>query len=158
MFMHPRFTGLSSLTHLQYSPMHKLTSTEQQALRARAHALDPVVAISEKGLSASVLKEIDLSLKAHELIKIRVFGEEREERAAIMETICTELGALPIQHIGKILVVYRENPKPAKTPAKPVKNAASKGLKKSTTARKRSTTSSKTTAPRGKLSSSRNKT
>ncbi|MES2354920.1 MAG: YhbY family RNA-binding protein [Pseudomonadota bacterium] len=130
--------------------MHKLTSIEQQALRARAHALDPVVAISEKGLSPSVLKEIDRSLKAHELVKIRVFGEDRAERAAIMETICTQLEALPIQHIGKVLVVYRENPKSAKTPATPLKTATSKGLKKPATARKRATTGPKTTTPRGK--------
>ena len=95
----------------------KLSPMEQQALRARAHVLNPVVIISEKGLSEAVLVEIDRSLKAHELIKIRVFGDDREQRSAAMETICTSLDALPVQQIGKVLVIYRKNPEAIKKPA-----------------------------------------
>jgi putative YhbY family RNA-binding protein len=91
--------------------MLQLSSAGRRELRARAHALNPVVAIAENGLSEAVLKEIDASLTAHELIKIRVFGDSREDRIAYLERICDELGAAAVQHIGKLLVVYR--PKPA---------------------------------------------
>jgi hypothetical protein len=53
------------------------------------------------------MKEIDAGLNVHGLIKVRVFGDDREARVAMYETICAELGAAPIQHIGKLLVVYR---------------------------------------------------
>jgi len=90
--------------------MQQLTSAQVRDLRAQAHGLNPVVSISEQGLSDSVLKEIDNSLKAHELIKIRVYGDSREARLMYLEQICAELSASPVQHIGKLLVVYRENP------------------------------------------------
>lgn len=90
--------------------MRELTSAERRELRAQAHALNPVVSIAENGLTESVLKEIENCLKAHELIKIRVYGDSREDRIAYYAQICTELGAAPVQHIGKLLVVYRHNP------------------------------------------------
>ena len=103
---------------MQNSNGKELSSVDQQALRARAHGLNPVVMISEKGLSDNLLKEIDRSLTAHELIKIRVFGDDKAQRAEIMMAICDSLGTIPIQHIGKILVVYRKNPdRPAKPAA-----------------------------------------
>ncbi len=69
--------------------------------------------IGNNGLSESVLKEIDVSLKAHELIKIKVFGDEREQRLQMLEEICEKTGATAVHHIGKQLVIYRqaENPK-----------------------------------------------
>lgn len=84
-------------------------------MRARAHNLDPVVSIAENGLTDAVLKEIEVSLNAHELIKIRVYGDSRENRLAYLEQICTTLGAAAVQHIGKLLVVYR--PAPTRTVA-----------------------------------------
>lgn len=99
--------------------MQKLSPAEQQALRARAHGLNPVVMVSENGLSNAVIKEIDRSLKAHELIKIRVFGEDRDERAALLGQICAKLEAAPVQLIGKILVVYRKNPEQIKQAGAP---------------------------------------
>ncbi|MBS0307516.1 MAG: YhbY family RNA-binding protein [Proteobacteria bacterium] len=87
--------------------MLKLTPAERSNLRDEAHALNPVVIIGDAGLTAAVLKEIDASLKAHGLIKVRVFGDEREERIGIYDAICAELHAAPIQHIGKLLVIYR---------------------------------------------------
>ncbi|MDR2189321.1 MAG: ribosome assembly RNA-binding protein YhbY [Azonexus sp.] len=94
--------------------MQQLTSAQIRELRAKAHALNPVVSIAENGLSEAVLKEIDRCLKAHELIKIRVYGDSRADRAAYLEQICRQLAAAPVQHIGKLLVAYRENPeKPA---------------------------------------------
>jgi putative YhbY family RNA-binding protein len=87
--------------------MLQITSTERRDLRARAHALNPVVSIAENGLTEGVLKEIDLNLNVHELIKIRVYGDSREEREAFLAKICQELGAAPVQHIGKLLIIWR---------------------------------------------------
>ncbi|GAB3544224.1 YhbY family RNA-binding protein [Noviherbaspirillum agri] len=94
--------------------MLKLTPAERSALRADAHALNPVVIVGEAGLTPSVMKEIDASLNAHGLIKIRVFGDDREARIAMYESICSELGAAPVQHIGKLLVIYRHRKETAK--------------------------------------------
>ena len=93
--------------------MAGLSSAQRRALKARAHALDPVVRIGEAGLSPTVLAEIDRGLKSHELIKVRVNGADRPGREAILEEICGQTGAQPVQHIGKILVVFRENPEPS---------------------------------------------
>lgn len=90
--------------------MLQLSSVECRELRARAHNLNPVVSIAENGLTDSVLKEIDTCLKAHQLIKIRVYGDSRDDRIAYYEQICAQLEAAPVQHIGKLLVVYRPNP------------------------------------------------
>ena len=90
--------------------MLQLSSLVRRELRARAHALNPVVSIAENGLTEAVLKEIDVNLNAHELIKIRVYGDSREDRIAYFEKICSELGAAPVQHIGKLLVVFRPAP------------------------------------------------
>jgi putative YhbY family RNA-binding protein len=105
--------------------MLKLTPAERSALRSEAHALNPVVIIGEAGLTPSVLKEIDSSLNAHGLIKVRVFGDDRDERIGIYETICEELGAAPIQHIGKLLVLYR----PKKDTEKERSGKSGKGLR-----------------------------
>ncbi|HTP95682.1 MAG TPA: YhbY family RNA-binding protein, partial [Burkholderiales bacterium] len=80
---------------------------------ARAHALRPVVMVGEAGLTPALLREIDASLKAHELIKIRVAGDDRRLRESTLESICVALGAAPVQHIGKMLVVFRERPEAA---------------------------------------------
>lgn len=90
--------------------MLNLSTDERRALRARAHALNPIVSISQNGLSESVLKEIGTCLTSHELIKIRVYNDDREQREQFMATICAELGAAPVQHIGKLLVVWRPSP------------------------------------------------
>ena len=95
--------------------MLQLSSAQRRELRAQAHNLNPVVSIAENGLTEAVLKEIEINLQAHELIKIRVYGDSRDNRLAYLEKICTELGAAAVQHIGKLLVVYR--PAPADTAA-----------------------------------------
>src|SRR6266513_1093102 len=93
--------------------MPGLSPTRRRELKARAHALDPVVLIGGTGLSPAVLAEIDRGLKSHELIKVRVNGSDRSGREAILEEICIRTGAQPGQHIGKILVLFRENPEPS---------------------------------------------
>lgn len=83
---------------------------QRRALKARAHHLEPVVIIGDAGLTPAVLREIDLHLKSHELIKIRVAGEDRDARAAMIVTISEALDASLVQHIGKILVMFRPKP------------------------------------------------
>ena len=88
-------------------PAIQLTIAERKAHRAEAHHLDPVVMIGNDGLTPAVKKEADAALKAHGLIKIRVQGDDREAREAAYNQLCDELGAAPIQHIGKLLVLWR---------------------------------------------------
>jgi len=87
--------------------MIKLTPAERSALRAEAHGLNPVVMIGEAGLTESVMKEVAASLDAHGLIKVRVFGDDREARVAMYDQIANDLDAGQVQHIGKLLVLYR---------------------------------------------------
>ena len=101
-------------------PMKLLNSAGHRSLRARAHALSPVVIVSGAGLSDSVMGEIERCLKTHELIKIRVLGDDRLQREDLLAQICERAGASPIQHIGKILVVYRERPEPPAPKRAPV--------------------------------------
>ena len=90
--------------------MVELSPARRRELKARAHALDPVVLVGGSGLSVRVLAEIDRSLKIHELIKVRVNGADRSTREAILDEICRQTGAQAVQHIGKVLVLFRENP------------------------------------------------
>ena len=99
--------------------MKELDSAERRALRARAHALQPVVMIGEEGLKPAVIREINLNLTSHELIKVRVMGEDREARRNLITEICDATGAQPVQTIGKILVIYRPLPPEAKKQVKP---------------------------------------
>ena len=97
-------------------PAIQLTPAERKAHRADAHHLDPVVMIGGEGLTPAVTKEADAALKAHGLIKVRVFSDERETRETIFATLCERLGAAPVQHIGKLLVLWRPVEPKEKTP------------------------------------------
>ena len=91
--------------------MDGLSPIERKKLKARAHALNPIVHIGGKGLTEAVIAEIGRALDAHELIKVRAGSMERDEREAAYAEICTRLAARLVQHIGKVLVLYREKPK-----------------------------------------------
>ena len=93
--------------------MIELSPTERRSLRARAHPLHPVVSIGAHGLTPSVVHEIDVALAAHELIKIRAHVDDRDAREALLARVCDELGAAPVQHLGKLLIVYRRKPEAA---------------------------------------------
>ena len=93
--------------------MLKLNSKQVSHLRAMSHALNPVVMIGNNGLSESVLKEIEVSLNAHELIKIKVSGDDRALRKQMLVDICEKTGAVAIHHIGKQLVIFRPSEKAA---------------------------------------------
>ncbi|MCZ4329404.1 YhbY family RNA-binding protein [Castellaniella denitrificans] len=91
-------------------PKLELTSQQRSALRAAAHPLHPVVLIGDRGLTTAVLEEIDRTLAAHELIKIRVAGAERAERDAMLAQICETLSCAAVHHLGKTLIIYRPDP------------------------------------------------
>ena len=91
-------------------PAIELRPAQRKTFRADAHHLDPVVQIGGEGLTPAVTREIDRALKAHGLIKVRVFSDDRDERGALLDRLADELNAAPIQHIGKLLVLWRPIP------------------------------------------------
>lgn len=95
-------------------PQIQLTPAQRKVHRAEAHHLDPVVLIGGDGLTAAVRKEVDAALKAHGLIKVRVFSDDRAAREAMLQSLADELDAAPIQHIGKLLVLWRPMPEKVK--------------------------------------------
>lgn len=94
-------------------PQIQLTPAQRKVHRAEAHHLDPVVLVGGDGLTANVIKEIDAALNAHGLIKVRVFSDDRVAREAMLQQLSTDLSAAPIQHIGKLLVLWRPMPEKA---------------------------------------------
>lgn len=91
-------------------PVLTLTPAQRKEHRAAAHHLDPVVLIGAEGLTEAIRKEADAALNAHGLIKIRVFSDDRAVREQMLLILAEELSAAPIQHIGKLLVLWRPVP------------------------------------------------
>ena len=91
-------------------PHIELTPAERRAHRADAHHLSPVVLIGGDGMTANVRKEIDAALNAHGLIKVRVFSDDRAARELMYQELAADLNAAPVQHIGKLLVLWRPMP------------------------------------------------
>ena len=87
-----------------------LSARERSFLKARAHPLEPTVLVGQDGLSDAVLREIDRALTVHELIKVRAAGDDRHARKALLEAICERTGAEAVQHVGKVLVLWRPRP------------------------------------------------
>lgn len=92
----------------------QLTPAQRKDHRAEAHHLNAVVMLGADGLTAGVQAEIDAALNAHGLIKIRVQSDDRAGRESIFQTLADQLGAAPIQHIGKLLVLWRPMPEKEK--------------------------------------------
>lgn len=114
--------------------MTELTPAERSDLRARAHHLNPVVTVAGNGLTPAVLTEIERALQAHELIKVKVQGAEREQREALMQELCAAVDAAPVQHIGSILVVWRARREDEKTAGPAEKKPARASTAKSAAA------------------------
>ena len=87
-----------------------LTPVQRRELKARAHHLEPVILIGDAGITPAVLREIDISLKSHQLIKIRVHGDDRNARLRMIGDISEALDASLVQHVGKVLVMFRPRP------------------------------------------------
>ena len=86
-----------------------LNAAERKALKARAHKLEPVVHIGAKGLTDEVVAEIERALDAHQLIKVRAGGLERDARDEALSTICEKTGADAVQQVGKVFVLFRKS-------------------------------------------------
>jgi RNA-binding protein len=87
-----------------------LSSQHKQQLKAQAHHLNPIVLLGSNGLTEAVHAEIERGLIDHELIKVRLTGEDRQERKHLVEVICEKHAAACIQLIGRIVILYRKNP------------------------------------------------
>lgn len=107
-----------------------LPTKEKQHLKGRAHKLKPVVMIGNNGVTEAVTKEVNRALDDHELIKIRVQTENREDRLQIFEAIRDASGAELIQKIGSIGVYYRVNPELQKVVKKIIRKPARKKPRK----------------------------
>ena len=106
--------------------MDPLTPIQRRELRAKAHHLEPVVMVGHHGLTPAVLHEIDVALLAHDLVKVRVLSDDRDAREAMLAKACDALDCAPVQHVGKVLVLWRPNPerkKKAPKAAEPAKPA-----------------------------------
>jgi RNA-binding protein len=101
--------------------MNLLSPVRLRELRAAAHHLQPVVSVAGNGLSPAVVAEIDRALTTHELIKVRIYGEDRVQRGELLEAICQQVAAQAVQHIGNILVLWREKPAEAEPAEAPVR-------------------------------------
>ncbi len=88
-----------------------LSSAQKLFLRAQAHNLNPVVTIGDAGLTEAVMKEIERSIASHELIKIKSHSRDKATRDSQITEICETLNAASVQHIGKILIVYKPGEK-----------------------------------------------
>jgi RNA-binding protein len=86
-----------------------LTQSQRRHLKGLAHHLKPVVMIGQHGLTDNVINEIEIALDAHELIKVRVSGADRDDRKAMQETIGNRCSAELVQSIGHIAVFFRRN-------------------------------------------------
>ena len=90
--------------------MATLSNEDIRRFKQQAHQLRPTVLIGKQGLTEAVIKETDTRLTARELIKVQVAGDDRRERIAVAEALCTATGAELVQHIGKQLVLWRPKP------------------------------------------------
>ena len=95
-----------------------LTNKERAHLKARAHALEPVVHTGTAGITDAVVAEVDRALTAHELMKVRIGGEDREQRVARGDELCARTGATAVDRVGKVLILWRPRPLEADEPAK----------------------------------------
>lgn len=85
-----------------------MNTSFKQALKAKAHHLKPVVLLGAKGLTPSVVEETEVAINAHELIKVKIGGVEKEERQEIAHSLCEQLRAELVQMIGNIAIIYRK--------------------------------------------------
>ena len=87
----------------------QLSNKQKQHLKGLAHSLKPIVLLGGNGLTEGVMAEIDSALAHHELIKVKIPSEDREEKNLIMDAIVRESGAVKVQTIGHILVLYKQS-------------------------------------------------
>ena len=87
-----------------------LTNKERAHLKARAHALEPVVHTGTAGLTDAVVAEVEKALTAHELIKVKIAADDREARAAPVRAQSSSPRAAAVHRVGKVLILWRPRP------------------------------------------------
>jgi RNA-binding protein len=87
-----------------------ISPRQRAALKARAHALEPVVQLGQAGASDAVVTEVDRALSAHGLIKVKLAGSGREQRDALAGALSTRTDAAVVQQVGRVLVLWRPRP------------------------------------------------
>ena len=100
----------SRIRTLQLGMPVVLTARQRSQLKARAHPLEPIVHVGNAGLTDKVATEVERALDAHELIKIKVAGPDRDAREALCDAICARADAAEVQRVGKVLVLWRPKP------------------------------------------------
>ena len=85
----------------------QLTARERAHLKARAHALAPVVHVGGTGVTDGLAAEIDRALTAHELIKVKIAVDDRAARIAAGDEVCARCGAVAVHRVGKVLILWR---------------------------------------------------
>lgn len=92
--------------------MSNKVSQDSRQLRAIGHKLKPVVTVAGKGLSETVLAELERALNDHELIKVKLAAGSRQARTELTAAVCERTGAELVQAVGNILLILRRSPKP----------------------------------------------
>jgi RNA-binding protein len=87
-----------------------LSSKQRASLKARAHALEPVVRIGQAGVTPELAAEVDRALTAHELIKVGIAADDRDERRALGDALAERVDATPVHRVGKVLILWRPRP------------------------------------------------
>ena len=95
---------------LQYGVTSPLTAKERAHLKARAHALEPVVQIGGAGVTDGLIREVDRALTAHELIKVKINTDDRAERVATGDDLCARTGSTAVHRVGKVIIMWRPRP------------------------------------------------
>jgi RNA-binding protein len=93
-----------------------LTTRERAHLKARAHALEPVVVVGQAGVTPELIKEVERALTAHELIKVRVGTTDRDARHALGDELALATDAAVVHRVGKVLILWRPRPLDATQP------------------------------------------
>jgi putative YhbY family RNA-binding protein len=119
-----KFPGAQAPVPAATEPM---AAKDLRALRARAHALKPVVWIGSSGPTEGVVRELDRALAVHELVKIHAAMDDRKERSRLLQSLCEALGAQPVQAIGKMLVAFRARPASTEAPAPQKRTGEARG-------------------------------
>ncbi|WP_267220847.1 ribosome assembly RNA-binding protein YhbY [Dyella silvae] len=86
-----------------------LSPSQRRYLRSLAHDLHPVILLGAKGATEAVLKELDLALSHHELVKVKLSGGDKDERQQQIDYLAEGTRSESVQQIGHIVVLFRRN-------------------------------------------------
>ena len=90
--------------------MSGLNEKQKRHLRRRAHGIKPIVRTGSAGLTGAVLAELDVALRDHELVKVKLVADDRSQRRRYIDELVASTGAELVQSIGHTVIVYRPNP------------------------------------------------